>query len=326
MTTALVLGVTGQDGAYLSNVLLQQGYRVYGTSRDIGRRPVARLEALGIGDRVELLQLDPANRSEVRALVEHVRPAEIYGLAGQSSVGASFEDPAGTMSDITAAALNVLETLRTVHPRARYCHASSGEIFGDTGGVPADEETPLRPASPYGVAKAAAHMLVQSYRNSFGLFAANAVLFNHESPLRPDHFVTRKIVKTAARIAAGSEERLRLGRLEVARDWGWAPDYVIALNRMLKQEEAGDYVIATGETVPLWEFVELVFAEFGLAWQDHVDVDESLFRASDPLWTGGNADLASEKLQWRAAIRMPELARRLCTHELALQRGATGAG
>ncbi|MCC7250934.1 GDP-mannose 4,6-dehydratase, partial [Hyphomicrobium sp.] len=244
---ALIVGATGQDGAYLAQLLLANGYAVYGTSRDAELTTARNLHALGIRDRVPLHSVSPADFRSVMQTVQLVQPDEIYNLSGQSSVGLSFSQPAETIESIATATLNLLEVLRIAAPNVRFYNAGSSECFGDTGGGAATEETAFRPRSPYGVAKAAAIQLVANYRESYGLFVCSGLLFNHESPLRPPRFVTRKITSAAARIAAGSRERLRLGDLSIRRDWGWAPDAVRAMHLMLKQDVADDYVIATGK-------------------------------------------------------------------------------
>jgi GDPmannose 4,6-dehydratase len=238
-------------------------------------------------------------------------PDEVYFLAGQSSVGLSFEQPVETLESITTGTLNMLEAIRFLGGRIKLYHASSSECFGDVGQTPANESTPFRPRSPYAVAKASAHWMVANYREAYGLFACSGILFNHESPIRPARFVTRKIVDSAVRIANGSDERLVLGRLDIFRDWGWAPEYVDAMWRMLQQETAVDYVIATGFSVSLESFVKEVFSNVGLDWRDHVESDQQLFRPTDIAWSQGDASLASKGLGWEAKTKMPHLAKLL---------------
>ncbi|HEX9242997.1 MAG TPA: GDP-mannose 4,6-dehydratase [Anaeromyxobacter sp.] len=303
---ALILGVSGQDGAYLAQLLLAKGYAVFGTSRDANLSTFANLERLGIADRVKRLSVAPNDfRSALNALVQ-VEPDEVYNLAGQSSVGLSFDQPVETMESISIATLNLLEAIRFTKRSVRFYNAGSGECFGDTRGKPADEETPFRPRSPYAVAKAAAHFEVANYREAYGLFACSGILFNHESPLRPERFVTRKIVAAACRIAAGSGERLRLGNTKVKRDWGWAPEYVEAMWRMLQQERPDDYVIATGRTHALEEFVGAAFAAVGLDARDHVDVDPALYRPADIEGNYANPEKAARVLGWRATLGMAD--------------------
>jgi GDPmannose 4,6-dehydratase len=319
---ALIIGISGQDGAYLAELLLGKGYEVHGTSRDANLSTFANLGRLGIRERVKLLSVAPNDfRSTLSALVQ-VEPDEVYNLSGQSSVGLSFEQPVETMESISIATLNVLEAIRFTRRRIRFYNAGSGECFGDTGGRAADETTPFRPRSPYAVAKAAAHFEVANYRDAYGLFACSGILFNHESPLRPERFVTRKIVAAASRIAAGSGERLRLGNTKVKRDWGWAPEYVDAMWRMLQQERPDDYVIATGKTHSLEEFVAAAFAAVGLDAREHVDVDPSLFRPTDIEGNYASAEKAARVLGWRATLGMEETVRRMVDAERRLRPGS----
>jgi len=226
---------------------------------------------------------------------------------GQSSVGLSFEQPVETLESITVGTLNMLEAIRFLGGKIRLYHASSSECFGDVGQKPANETTPFHPRSPYAVAKASAHWMVANYREAYGLFACSGILFNHESPLRPARFVTRKIVDSAVRIANGSGEKLTLGRLNIVRDWGWAPEYVDAMWRMLQQKVPTDFVIATGVAVSLEDFVRDVFLSVGLDWREHVECDQKLFRPSDISWSQGDASLANACLGWESHTKMPEL-------------------
>ncbi len=313
---ALIIGVSGQDGAFLSELLLGKGYEVHGTSRDANLSTFANLARLGVRDRVELLSVAPNDfRSTLTAIVQ-VEPDEIYNLSGQSSVGLSFDQPVETMESISIATLNILEAIRFTRRKIRFYNAGSGECFGDTKGRAADEETPFHPRSPYAVAKAAAHFEVANYREAYGLLACSGILFNHESPLRPERFVTRKIVAAACRIARGSRERLRLGNTKVRRDWGWAPEYVDAMWRMLQQDRPDDYVIATGETRSLEEFVAAAFDAVGLDWREHVEVDPALYRPADIEGNYANSGKAARILGWRAAVRMEETVKRMVKAEL----------
>lgn len=304
---ALVCGVNGQDGSYLARLLLERDYEVWGTSRDVQASAMSNLAALGIGARVNLVSMAPSDFRSVFTAMERSDPDEVYLLSGQSSVGLSFEQPAETLESIVTGTLNMLEVMRLRRRQTRLYHAGSSECFGDTGGLPADEATPFQPRSPYAVAKASAHWLVANYRESYGLHASTGILFNHESPLRPRRFVTQKIIHGARRIAAGSDERLVLGRLDIRRDWGWAPEYVDAMWRMLQQETPRDLVIATGQTNSLQDFVEHAFGLHGLDWREHVDVSQEFFRPTDIAYSGSNPDLAGEAIDWAAKIRMREV-------------------
>jgi GDPmannose 4,6-dehydratase len=243
-----------------------------------------------------------------------LEPDEIYNLSGQSSVSMSFEQPIETLDSVVVATGSLLEAIRFLQLKTRFYNACSSECFGDTGDVPADEDTPFRPRSPYAVAKSAAFWLVSNYREAYGLKACSGLLFNHESPLRPDHFVTRKIVTAAVRIAAGSGERLRLGNLTVRRDWGWAPEYVEAMYRMLQVEEPQDCVVATGQTIALSEFVERTFEKLGMDWREHVDIDSRLLRPSEAAVSAGNPQRALETLGWHANTRVDGVIERLIAH------------
>ncbi len=315
---ALICGISGQDAAYLARLLLDHGYRVVGTSRDAAMASFTNLTRLGIRDRVKVMSSSLTDfRSLIRVLLE-VEPHEIYNLSGQTSVGLSFEQPAEALESIAYGTLNLLEAIRLLKRPVRFYNACSSECFGDTNGIPADESTPFRPRSPYAVAKAAAFWQVSSYREAYNLHACSGILFNHESPLRPERFVTQKVVAAACRIAAGSRERLRLGDLEVERDWGWAPEYVDAMWRMVQESEPSDYVICTGETQPLSAFVDEVFAAVGLAAKDYLEEDRSLFRPSDIRSSVGTAARARERLGWNAQLHMRDIARAM----VAAARGA----
>jgi GDPmannose 4,6-dehydratase len=312
---ALIIGVTGQDGAYLARLLLGKGYVVHGTSRDAALARLDGLLALGIRDRVTLHSMSPTDFRSVAQVIDTVAPHEIYNLSGQSSVALSFTQPAETLAGIALGTLNMLETLRHLGEKVRFYNAGSSECFGDTGAVAATEQTAFRPRSPYGVAKAAAISLGANYRESYGVFACSGILFNHESPLRPARFVTRKITRAAASIAAGSRERLALGNLTIRRDWGWAPDYVEAMWKMLQRDAPEDFVIASGTAHSLEEFVATAFDKVGLNWRDHVDHDPSLARPSDISVSLGDATKAARLLDWRPTMTFAEIVARMISAE-----------
>ncbi len=250
MKRALIVGITGQDGAYLARLLLMRGYQTWGTSRSPDDpRVLSRLDDLGIRKDVTMRELSPQDASATAAIVAEVAPDEVYNLSGQSSVGLSFVEPAATLQSIVLATSNLLEAIRASTRRPRFYSAGSSEAFGDSAGVPANEDTPFRPKSPYGVAKACAAMQVTAYREAYGLYAVTGTLFNHESRLRPAQFVTTKIVAAARAIAAGEADILVLGDTSIERDWGWAPEYVDAMWRMLQADQPRDYVIATGTRI-----------------------------------------------------------------------------
>jgi len=316
MTTALITGATGQDGSYLAELLAGKGLYVVGTTRSL-ERPAT--EAI----RGELRVLDLAALDQVRALVKELRPERIYHLAGQSSVALSFAEPHATFVSIATSTLHVLEAVRLELPAARVFVASSGEVFGDTGATPANEDTAYRPLSPYAVAKAAASELVKNYRACYGLYAGVGYLYNHESPRRPPRFVTRKIVRAACEIAAGLRKDVELGDLTVVRDWGWAPEYVDAIARALEAPAADDYVIATGQSHSLATFVELVFAELGLDWKKHVVTQPGLFRPQEARDLRANPARAANKLGWRAQTLLEGVARRMVESERAALAATT---
>lgn len=309
MKKALICGVSGQDGAYLSKLLLNKGYQVYGGSRDAQMSSFGNLSRLGIREHINLLSININDFRSVLQTLLKVKPDEIYNLAGQSSVGLSFEQPVETLESISIGTLNLLEAIRFTNLPIRFYNAGSSECFGDTSSTAANELTPFRPRSPYGVAKAAAFWQVANYREAYQLHASTGILFNHESPLRPERFVTQKIVMSACRIAAGSKEILTLGNIDIARDWGWAPDYVEAMWLMLQKEIADDYIIATGQTNALRDFINVVFNALDLDWKEHVNIDSSLFRPTDI--AEGYADPLKARIQlgWSACYKMEDIGR-----------------
>lgn len=311
MKTALISGASGQDGAYLARLLLEKGYRVYGASRDALSSSFVNLSHLGIREQVSLVSLAINDFRSVLQTLQETEPDEVYNLAGQSSVGLSFEQPVETLESISTASLNFLEAIRFTGRKIRFYNAGSSECFGDTGGSRADEETSFRPRSPYAVAKASAHWVVANYREAYDLFACTGILFNHESPLRPERFVTGKIIAAACRIAAGSNKQLQLGNMDIRRDWGWAPEYVKAMHLMLQQEKPQDYVIATGTSRSLLEFVDLAFQEVGLDWQDHVVSVPTLLRPADIREGCGNPSRAEQELGWRAHFTLEDVVREM---------------
>jgi len=308
---ALICGVSGQDGGYLARHLLTLGYRVHGTSRDAQMSSFENLRRLGISEGVQTWSMAPNDFRSVLHVVSRVQPDEVYNLSGQSSVGLSFEQPVETMESITVGTLNLLETIRFLSTGIRLYNAGSSECFGDTRGMPADEATPFNPRSPYAVAKAAAHWQVANYREAYDLFACTGVLFNHESPLRPSRFVTKKIVETVRRIAAGSKDKLILGNIKVVRDWGWAPEYVEAMHLMLQAEKPDDYVIATGKSVSLEQFVGAAFAEASLDWRKYVESRSELYRPSDLSESRANPAKAAAVLGWRAKSDVGDVVKRM---------------
>jgi GDPmannose 4,6-dehydratase len=309
MKTALICGVSGQDGAYLAKLLLEKGYKVWGTSRDSQISSFRNLLRLGIREQIKYESLVPTDFRSVLQVISKVKPDEIYNLAGQTSVGLSFEQPVETLESIATGTLNFLEAIRFTGAPIKFYNAGSSECFGDIGDRPADENTPFRPRSPYAVAKATAFWQVANYREAYNIFACSGILFNHESPLRPKRFVTQKIVDAACHIAENPTEKLYLGNISVKRDWGWAAEYVEAMYLMLQQSQPDDYVVATGHSYTLEELVAEAFSCVGLNWQDHVVTDASLLRPTDLAVSKANPTKAKEKLGWSAKYKMPDVIR-----------------
>ncbi|MBS0659722.1 MAG: GDP-mannose 4,6-dehydratase [Verrucomicrobia bacterium] len=317
MKTSLIFGIGGQDGACLARHLLARGDTVIGTSRDAGVGGFGNLVRLGLREQVRLESAAITDFRSVLQVISRARPDEIYNLAGQTSVGLSFDQPVETLESIALGTLNILEAMRFLGGAMRFYNACSSECFGDTHGEPADEETAFRPRSPYGAAKAAAFWEVANYREAYGLYACSGILFNHESSLRPERFVTQKIVQGARRIASGElTGPLRLGNLSIERDWGWAPEFVEAMALMLRQEQAEDFVIATGETRPLRDFVAQAFSAHGLDWQAHVVSDPAFLRPTDLAKSCANPAKAARLLGWRAQRRMDDVVRAMVAGEL----------
>jgi len=313
MKRALVTGVSGQDGAYLAKYLLDRGYEVWGTSRDAQVASFRNLDRLKIKERVHLESLAVNDFRSVLQVLAKIQPDEIYNLGGQTSVSLSFQQPVETLESISVSTLNFLECIRFIGQPIRFYNAGSSECFGDLNGAPGNELSPFRPRSPYAVAKATAFWQVANYREAYGLYACSGILFNHESPLRPERFVTKKIALTAARIARGLQQELILGNTAVWRDWGWAPEYVEAMHAMLQLEKPEDFVIATGHSCSLQEFVEIAFHYVGLDPAQYVKRDQSLFRPTEIEVGRGDASKAATILKWQAKIKMPDVARLLVT-------------
>ena len=308
MKKSLICGISGQDGAYLASLLLQKGHSVYGTSRDAEVSSFRNLETLGIKESVQLESMALNDFRSVLQVLIKVEPDEIYNLAGQTSVGLSFAQPVETLESIATGTLNLLEAIRFTKAPIKFYNAGSSECFGNTDGdFAADELTPFRPRSPYAVAKAAAFWEVANYREAYNIFACSGILFNHDSPLRPERFVTQKIISTICRIAEGSSEQLILGNTNIQRDWGWAPDYVEAMYLILQQPVAEDYAIATGKSNSLQKFAETGFAYFGIDPSDRIVIDQSLFRPSEIMKSCGNPQKAKEKLGWQAKHEMQDI-------------------
>lgn len=309
--TALILGVTGQDGAYLSRLLLGLNYRVFGSSRDAQMANTSRLDRLGIAEDVRMVSLAPNDFRSVLKVVSAVCPDEIYNLSGQTSVGLSFEQPVECMESIAGGTLNLLEVIRYLGAPVRLFNAGSSESYGDTGAIPANESTPFRPRSPYGVAKATAFWQVANYREAYGLKACTGIMANHESPLRPGRFVTQKIVKGVQSIAEGRMHALQLGNIDIWRDWGWAADYVEAMHLMLQVSRFQDYVIASGQTHCLRDFVDAAFALASMKSEPMLVASRELRRPSDLRYSALDPSRIAEDLGWKARVGFMEIVERM---------------
>ncbi len=312
---ALIIGISGQDGSFLSKLLLEKGYEVWGTSRDAQMSSFRNLHQLCIRNLVRVESMSLNDFRSVIQVLKKIAPDEIYNLAGQTSVGLSFEQPVETFESITIGTLNLLEALRFLKLPAKLYNASSSECFGNTNGDAATEQTPFRPRSPYAAAKAAAFWQTANYREAYEIFACSGILFNHESPLRPMRFVTQKIVKTAVDIANGRCTELKLGNIDIARDWGWAPEYVEAMWLMLQQDQPEDYIVATGKTYSLRDFVQQVFAHLNLDWQKYTSFDSDFLRPTDILISRANPSKAESRLGWCARYDMQDVARMMVDAE-----------
>ena len=340
MKKALVTGINGQDGSYLAELLLEKGYEVHGIVRRTSSFSRGRIDPLGEADgpgRLELHYGDMGDEKNLRKLVEKVRPDEVYNLASQSHVGISFEMPEYSTNVNALGTLRLLEAIHDYAPAARFFQASSSELFGEAAESPQTEQTPFRPNSPYAVAKLYAYWMVVNYRQTYGICASNGILFNHESPRRGENFVTRKITRTVARISQGLETRLSIGNMDARRDWGYAPDYVRAMWRMLQQEQGGDWVVATGELHSVREFIERAFAHVGIGieWRGEgvkekgidasdgkvlVEVNPRYYRPVDIDSVLGDASKARKELGWKPSVKFDQLVDIMMDADLAIAR------
>jgi GDPmannose 4,6-dehydratase len=313
---ALITGITGQDGAYLAKFLLEQDYEVYGLRRRTSLPNEDRLSYLGVLDHVQLIDGDILDKSSVISAVRAAEPHEVYNLAAQSFVGASWRQPLLTAQSTGVGAVNVLEAVRLDRPGARVYQASSSEMFGLVKDPVQSETTVFHPRSPYAVAKLFAHWMTINYRESYGMFACAGILFNHESPIRGLDFVTRKITDGVARIKLGIERELRLGNVDAQRDWGFAGDYVKAMWLMLQADQAKEYVVATGRTASVADFCHLAFASVGLDWRDYVRKDPALTRPAEVPYLRGDAERAKIELRWEPTVTLEELAAMMVVADL----------
>ena len=317
MKRALITGITGQDGAYLAKFLLEKGYEVYGTYRRLSSPNFWRLQYLGIFDKVNLIPIDLSDTSSILEAIRISEPDEVYHLAAQSFVGASFETPIATGDVSGLAVTRILEVIRQVNPEIKFYQASTSELYGNSRSEGLlNEETPFKPASPYAAAKLYGYWITRIYREAYGIFAVNGILFNHESPLRGLEFVTRKISNAVAKIALGLEKELRLGNLEAKRDWGYAPEYVESMWLMLQQDEPDDYVIATREAHSVKAFCEIAFNIVGLDLQEYVKVDKRFMRPLDVNYLCGDYSKAKKKLGWKPRTKFQQLVKIMVEEDL----------
>ncbi len=315
--TALITGITGQDGAYLADLLLGKGYTVVGAERRASTRNRMRTNELGITEKITFADFDLADQGNMIRVLEKHQPDEVYNLAAQSFVALSFEQPVMT-GDVTGIGVaRLLEAIRNVNPKIRFYQASTSEMFGKVQAVPQSEDTPFYPRSPYGVAKLYGHWLTVNYRESYDMYACSGILFNHESPLRGTEFVTRKITLAVARIKHGLQKELRMGNLDAKRDWGYAKEYVEGMHLMLQQDAPDDFVLATGKTYTVEAFVEAAFSSVGLEWRDHVVIDPAFVRPAEVDLLLGDPGKAKAKLGWEPKTTFEELVALMVEADLA---------
>ncbi len=314
---ALITGITGQDGSYLAELLLSKGYEVYGLVRRNSTSNTGRIDHL---PQIKLVYGDLQDSHALSRIIREIKPNEVYNLAAQSHVRVSFDIPEYTSDATGIGALRLLEAVRQEHPKAKFYQAGSSEMYGKVLQVPQNESTPFNPRSPYACAKVFAHHTIRLYRDAYKIFACNGILFNHESPRRGDNFVTKKITKAVARIKLGKQKDLVLGNLDAKRDWGYAPEYVEAMWKMLQQSEPDDYVIATGETHSVQEFVEEAFASVGLNWKEHVKLDAQLLRPAEVDLLIGDASKAKQKLGWQPTTTFKQLVKIMIEADLKTEQ------
>lgn len=322
MKKALICGVSGQDGSYLAKFLLEKGYQVFGASRDAQTSSFINLKILGIKDHITLISINITDFGNTLECISKIKPDEIYNLAGQSSVRLSFEQPHETHESISTGNLNLLEAIKFSNLPIKLYNAGSSECFGDSS-IPANENTIFHPRSPYAIAKATAFWQIDNYREAYNLFACTGILFNHESPLRPDHFVTKKIISGACKIHRNKSHRISLGNINIERDWGWAPDYIEAMWLMMQKDQPKDYIIATGKSHTLKEFIDTTFRVLDLDWEKHLVIDEVLRRPTDLQIGRADPSKANNELQWKAKLGLNEIIENMIEHELSYSNYST---
>ena len=312
----IIFGVSGQDGSYLAKLLLSKGFKVYGTSRDAEVQKFSNLKILGIKERISVVSVAINDFGSVFQCIKNITPDVIYNLASQSSVALSFSQPHETMESIELGTLNILESIRLYGKEIKFYNACSSECFGDTGEKKADEKTPFNPLSPYAVSKAAAYWTVKNYREAYGISACSGILFNHESPLRQDRFVTKKIINAAVDISKGKNKTLNLGNIDIVRDWGWAPDYVEAMWLMMENNISEDFVVATGISKSLKDFLSISFEYLNLNWKNYVSIDENLYRPTDISKNMGNPNKIKKQLGWKAKYSFHEMIKEIIEYSM----------
>ncbi|HOE63837.1 MAG TPA: GDP-mannose 4,6-dehydratase [Candidatus Sumerlaeota bacterium] len=322
MKTALITGITGQDGSYMAELLLEKGYKVWGMHRRTSTINFDRISHLA--DKINLVQGDLLDQNSIHNLIEEAQPDEIFNLAAQSFVPTSWSQPLLTGEITGLGVTRMLEAIRTVNPKIRFYQASTSEMFGKVREVPQRETTPFYPRSPYGVSKVYGHWITINYRESYKLFACSGILFNHESPRRGLEFVTRKVTNAAARIKLGLANELRMGNLDAKRDWGYAKDYVEAMWLMLQQDDPDDYVVATGETHSVRDLVEAAFSHLGLDWEKYVKVDQQFVRPAEVDLLVGDSSKARKKLGWQPKVTFRELVKIMVEADMKRQEEALG--
>ena len=313
----IIFGVSGQDGSYLAKLLLSKGFKVYGTSRDAEVQKFSNLKILGIKERISVVSVAINDFGSVFQCIKNISPGVIYNLASQSSVALSFSQPHETMESIELGTLNILESIRLYGKEIKFYNACSSECFGDTGETKADEKTPFNPLSPYAVSKAAAFWTVKNYREAYGISACSGILFNHESPLRQDRFVTKKIINAAVDISKGKNKTLNLVNIDIIRDWGLAPDYVEAMWLMMENNISEDFVVATGISKSLKDFLSISFEYLNLNWKNYVSIDENLYRPTDISKNIGNPNKIKKQLGWKAKYSFHEMIKEIIEYSMA---------
>jgi GDPmannose 4,6-dehydratase len=313
---ALIIGISGQDGAFLAKHLIENNYLVYGTSRDKYSSSFTNLRKLNIYDFITIYSMSIIDYRSVVQLFIELKPDEVYNLSGQTSVGLSYEMPFDTHQSISFGTLNILEIMRLFNFNLKYYNASSSECFGDTQGLRANENSPFKPKSPYGVAKSSAFWQVSNYREAYDLYACSGILFNHESYFRPDRFVTQKIILSAIEIYSKKKDYFEIGNIDIIRDWGWAPEYVEAMHLILQQNYADDFIIATGNSISLKDFIKITFNYFNLDYRNYMILNKNLLRPSDILVSKADNTKAKNILGWEAKTKINDIIGRMIEYQL----------